>query len=144
MSSSALVGWCDVKSGIITTVFVNWDGYPSHTGKILLNHYNDEGKLRKMLALGDLSQINEEIGEKHPFDAHSIGENHAEWHAKYGKMCHAYHRDRGERAIPARLYRDLAAWQRDRETHNYLFKDGAWWYMHLNNDPVPLTAELVA
>lgn len=59
------------------SIYVHWDGYPSHHGPILLNHYNTIDKINELLALGDLSVLGDEIGEKH--DRGSKNPAHEKW-----------------------------------------------------------------
>lgn len=63
-------------------IYCHWDGYLSHNGKILLEHY-DSAKANQLVALGNLSILAQDIGNKHPFD------NHAE----FDNMCLFYGRD---------------------------------------------------
>lgn len=71
------------------SVYCHWDSYLDHNGRILLENY-DSSKANFLVALGDISSLGTEIGEKHDFDvrftAGAIGEN---WTKFYG-------RDRGE------------------------------------------------
>ena len=71
------------------SVYCHWDGYLDHNGRILLENY-DSTKANFLVALGDISSLGTEIGEKHDFDVRftkgAIGEN---WTKFYG-------RDRGE------------------------------------------------
>lgn len=78
------------EDGRYTSIYTHWDGYPSHHGPILLNGYVTEDKVRKLMALGDLSSLGESIGEKHPFDGPHDG------------VCNAYGRDRGEDGVGAK------------------------------------------
>jgi len=68
-------------------IYCHFDGYPSHNGAILTQHYNTYDKVKKLLELGDLSILNPEIGEKQDFDDRSTHNNN--W-------CLAYGRDRNE------------------------------------------------
>jgi len=83
MSTNANIGIIE-PDGTVTAIYTHWDGYPSHHGPILLEHYTDEAKVRALIALGDISSLGPEIGEPHDFDTrdHSV--------------CTAYHRDRQE------------------------------------------------
>jgi hypothetical protein len=72
------------KDGSIVSVYVHSDGYPSGVGADLLAHYTDPAKIEALIALGDISYIGDEIGEKHSFEVYDA------------KQCRAYHRDRGE------------------------------------------------
>jgi hypothetical protein len=70
----------------IHAVYLHWDGYVEHAGKVLQRSYN-RSKTRKLIALGDLSVIGDEIGNKHDFDSHDC---------RTMKSCLFYGRDRGE------------------------------------------------
>ena len=48
------------------SVYCHWDGYLEHNGAILLEHY-DSSKANQLVAMGDLSSLRPEIGERHPF-----------------------------------------------------------------------------
>lgn len=72
------------KDGIYLFIYCHWDGYYEHNGKILLEHYQDEDKIKKLIELGDLSSLGEKIGTKHDFRDNPRDE------------CNAYIRDRGE------------------------------------------------
>ena len=65
-------------------IYCHWDGYPEYNGMILLEHYTDPNKVSELMALGNLSSLGDNIGEKHAFD------NRDE------TVCTAYFRDRGE------------------------------------------------
>jgi hypothetical protein len=68
----------------ITGVYCHWDGYLSHNGKILRCYYRYPKKVAQLIALGDISSLAPDIGEKHDFDDRPEGQT------TY------YHRDRGE------------------------------------------------
>lgn len=74
--------------GDFTGSYCHWDGYPSHNGRILLEHYTTKGKVRKLIQLGDISSLDERINPLDP-DAHSFNR-------KEEGTTVAYHRDRGE------------------------------------------------
>ena len=76
------------KDGIIKSVYCHSDGYLEHNGKILNEYYKDESKVDELLAHGDISSLNENIGVKLDFDDYMSS------HEK--KQCRFYHRDRGE------------------------------------------------
>lgn len=78
--------------GSITSIYCHWDGHVDENGATLLRHYTSEEKVRALLALGDLSSLGKELGEKHDFSA-DIYER-PDW-------CLAYGRDRGEEGVEA-------------------------------------------
>jgi hypothetical protein len=115
--------------GSVTGIYCHWDGYLSHNGKILQDHYADEAKVRELIALGDISSLGEEIGEAHDFDAAPRGE------------CNAYGRDRGERDVGARTEHN---WRQFRAEHgqeyDYLFVPGKGWEVSTYNGIYELAA----
>ena len=75
------------EDGLISSIYCHWDGYPEHNGKILQEHYQDVNKIKTLIALGSLSHLAEEIGEKQDFS--NINTHKNNW-------CLAYGRDRGQ------------------------------------------------
>lgn len=70
--------------GTVKAIYVHWDGYVEGVGATLMKHYTDPNKIEALIALGSLSCLGPELGEKHKFEDHI-----EEW-------CTAHHRDRGE------------------------------------------------
>ena len=66
-------------------VYCHWDGYPSHNGKILKEHYSNSNRLDLLLSHGDMSVLGSEIGNMHDFENRDDG-----------NVCTFYGRDRGE------------------------------------------------
>ncbi len=117
------------EDGSYTGIYCHWDGYLSNNGRILAEHYNTEEKIRQLMALGDVSSLAPEIGEKHAFDnPHQWGTpEHEAWNKSYGNWCTAYGRDRGEKNCEARTYhtlRDLLG--RIGQEYDYLWENGQW------------------
>ena len=72
----------------VKAIYSHSDNYLKHTGIILDQHYQNESKVDELLAHGDVSIINENIGVKLDFmDYKSFYKN---------KQCRFYGRDRGE------------------------------------------------
>ena len=76
----------------IIGVYCHSDGYPQGVGKILQEHYRDPSKVVSLLNLGDISSLDQDIGEKHPFFDRPKG------------STTFYGRDRGDRGTAPRLY----------------------------------------
>lgn len=101
------------------TVYCHWDGYLSHNGQILQDHY-DSPKANHLVALGDLSSLRPNIeapeGIEHTFDK------------PLDDVCVFYKRDRGEDGV------EFKVCQSDQElfeTYNdceyfYIMQDGVW------------------
>lgn len=47
--------------GAFTSIYVHWDGYPDGVGATLLESYTDEDKIRKLIALGDMSSLQDTV-----------------------------------------------------------------------------------
>jgi hypothetical protein len=45
--------------GSVTAVYCHWDGYPEHNGKILMENYITEEKVRELIDLGSISSLSE-------------------------------------------------------------------------------------
>ena len=105
------------EDGTIECIYCHWDGYPEHTGNILNEHYTSEAKVRELMALGDISYIAPEIGEKHSFDKPRDG-----WTVAYG-------RDRGEGDTESIICKDLEAFIKLGEDYQYLFTKNKQWKM---------------
>ena len=115
----------EFADGTVEQVYCHWDGFLEHNGRTLQEHYSDPFKLQKLLALGGLSSLKEEIGVKHPFEAPGTY-NSPGWlahDAKFGKMCLFYARDRGE-DLEINRFKDIFEYERDgqEEEYDYILK----------------------
>ena len=77
------------------TIYCHWDGYLSHNGRVLQEHY-DSPKANMLVALGNVSSLQPNLGEKHPFSKFDTDMPDAEFENKYGNMTTFYGRDRDE------------------------------------------------
>ena len=86
-------------------------------GRILLNHYDDIEKVEQLIALGDLSLLGKEIGEKQDFDQPTD----RNWSLAYG-------RDRGEENMNATKFRNIEEYHQEnvKQQFNYLYRNGKW------------------
>ena len=88
MSTNSKIG-IQLECGKIRSVSCHWDGQHKSVGKMLHEHYQDKEKVEKLIALGSLSYLAEEVdipeGIKHSFNNPAEG------------ITVAYHRDRGEK-----------------------------------------------
>lgn len=118
-----------------TGVYCHSDGYPEGVGAMLLAHYTDPRKVEAIVALGDLSVLGEEIGEKHDFDwYHSLYSTTSAENLiavmeadPRSKMTRAYTRDRGEKCPPAKgLTAERVESSIGHDGHVYVFENGAW------------------
>ena len=93
MSTRSVIGITD-RDGNGQLIYCHFDGYPDGAGLTLLQHWQDESKVRELMALGDLSILGSEIGHQVDFDSFHNNDAH-------GIQCLAYGRDRGESNIEA-------------------------------------------
>jgi len=110
MSTNSRIGI--YENGAVKSIYCHWDGYIEHNGDILNRCYTTREEVQKLIALGDLSSLDETIGVKTDFNTPNPDQ------------CVAYHRDRGEElVISASDLEHFRTW----EEYNYVFKDGEWW-----------------
>ena len=114
MSTRSTIGVvrCD---GSKARISCHWDGYLEHNGIILYECYSDMDSLEKLLRLGNISVLGENLeAENSTFDnpaPHTVI---------------AYHRDRGE---------EWEDYHYADEDFNYTFhEDGGYWTYHTWNE----------
>ena len=96
MATRAIIAKLDDKG--VKAIYNHSDGYLEHAGRILAEHYKDESKVDKLLAHGDVSIIDENIGVKIDFN---------DYKTRYAnKQCKFYMRDRGEKYKHAEQLKD--------------------------------------
>jgi hypothetical protein len=127
-------------------VYCHFDGYLSHNGRILQEHY-DSPKANNLIALGNISSLAPNIGEKHPFEpTHDM---HPKlWERKYGNMTTFYGRDREEEGQEFKTYTSKESLV---EHFNnvwaefcYIMKDGVWYMFDQDNTELRLLSEELA
>lgn len=69
-------------------IYVHFDGYPEHTGKILLEHYNTPEKVNELIDLGNLSYLEKRVKP-------NLDESHS-YEKPITDVTIAYIRDKGE------------------------------------------------
>ena len=114
----------------LKSVYCHWDGYLEHNGRILQDHY-DSSKANHLVALGAISSLKEQIGEKHPFSGYDVTPNisYEKYGELYGKMTTFYGRDRGESDVDFTVdqsYAEFLSKDYDCEYY-YIMCDGAWY-----------------
>ena len=111
--------------GTVKYIYCHWDGYPSHNGEILKEHYKTEAKVNTLMDLGDLSILGPEIGEKQDFN-----------NKQSNNMCLAYGRDRGEKNVEANIA-PLEEIIGDQD-YVYVFDNGEWHCFNSSGDEIKL------
>lgn len=113
---------------VCKSVYCHWDGYLDFNGRILLEHY-DSSKANHLVALGDLSSLRPEIGEKHAFSkldpiGNEVREHNEDW-------CTFYGRDRGEKGTEWKVAHTFEEFFEQVENGcgewYYVMRDGEWY-----------------
>ena len=108
MGTRSMIAIQNPYSKDVRAVYCHWDGYLEHNGAILQKHYAASPKVNNLIALGDLSSLRAEIGEKHAFSQFEVAKDEVEaFKAATENMCTFYTRDRGEDA-PFKVFKSLA------------------------------------
>jgi hypothetical protein len=116
---------------IAKSIYCHWDGYLEHNGAILLEHY-DSSKANQLVALGDMSALRPEIGEKHAFSQFELeGMDREEFVRTTENMCTFYGRDRGETGVEWKVAHTFEEFFEQVDNCGgewyYVMQDGAWY-----------------
>ena len=127
MATRAIIAKLDNKG--VKAIYNHSDGYLEHAGRILAEHYKDESKVDKLLAHGDVSIIDENIGVKIDFN---------DYKTRYAnKQCKFYMRDRGEKYKQAEQLKDeneLIEFSNNCDVDFiYMFAYGYWYVYDIHN-----------
>jgi hypothetical protein len=99
-----------------------------------MEHYQDRDKVEKLIKLGAISFLEASIEkpEGHTFDTPVRG------------YTVAYHRDRKESKVPARVDAGVADFfRKDFEQYGYILtEEGEWLVAGVEDDPIPLSYAL--
>ena len=130
MATRSVIAKLDDKG--VQAIYCHNNGYLSNNGKILDQHYANEVKVDNLIAHGDVSIIDENIGVKIDFNDYKLrAEN---------KQCLFYDRDRGESNKEATNLNnetkllEFAFEECDAEVV-YMFAYGSW-YVYDNSDKI--------
>ncbi len=130
MATRSRIGMVN-ENGSITSVYCHWDGYPSHNGLLLLEHYQDPEKIKKLLALGDLSSLAPNLEPEgnvtHTFEDPTDG------------VCVFYGRDRKEKNTGYKVSANLKEFiqMSDWCDYLYIFENGEWQLVTMHQDKKP-------
>ena len=72
MATRATIAKIQKDGSGIKAIYLHSDGYLEHAGRILDEHYRDESKVDELIALGDLSAIDKNIGNKIEFGNYKL------------------------------------------------------------------------
>ena len=130
----------------VKSVYCHWDGYLSHNGRLLQDHY-DSAKANNLVALGDMSSLGRVIGEAHPFSPHTSAEDKALYEAaREAGYCTFYARDRGETGTEFKVAHTFAEFLEQADgcgaEYYYIMKDGVWYCGTTYENTHPLSKTL--
>jgi hypothetical protein len=126
----------------VKSIYCHWDGYLEYNGQILHDHY-DSAKTNMLVALGDMSSLRHELGEKHAFSkldpiGNEVREHNEDW-------CTFYGRDRGEKDTEWKVAHTfdefLEQCYDSAAEYYYIMKDGVW-YCGDTYGTTPLSTQL--
>jgi hypothetical protein len=124
------------------SVYCHWDGYLAHNGRILQEYY-DSARANHLVAMGDLSVLAPQIGEKHPFSQFDVPEAER---VNYDDWCTFYGRDRGETGTEFQVDEDFTSFLERADNcgaeYYYIMRDGVW-YCGTTYNAGPLAGKLV-
>jgi hypothetical protein len=131
----------------VKSIYCHWDGYLEHNGAILQEHY-DSAKANNLVALGDLSSLRPNIGEKHAFSQFELPADEVEaFKALTEDMCTFYGRDRGEKGVEFKVAQTFDEFMEQCDNcgaeYYYIIRDGVW-YCGDTYESTPLSKKLTA
>lgn len=133
MSTRSRIGRL-TEEGAIESVYCHSDGYLGGVGQILADYYSTEEDVKKLIALGDLSELGAVAGDKIGFDKRewSPSPRGRGW-VDQAVQCVSYSRDRGDVGQQATVSVSFDDLKREHlivsfgPDHLYLFYPGEGW-----------------
>ena len=117
--------------GSVQYVYCHWDGYPTHNGRILLEHYSSRERVEQLLALGELSSLAPRLEPTQPVLPGG-------WVGKTEEgVVAAYARERGDEPRPPLTAASLADLRAGVQYGYVLLRDGTWVYSRSHFPPPP-------
>lgn len=138
MGTRSMIAIQNPYNKTVRAVYCHWDGYLEHNGSILAKHYAASPKVNNLIALGDLSSLRPEIGEKHAFSKLEVPMDGEAYDKLYGNMTTFYGRDRGEKDVGFKVFPTLKAAEDHYTWSDYFYcfkyskaddyQSGEWFY----------------
>ena len=129
----------------VKSIYCHWDGYLEHNGQVLEQYY-DSAKANNLVALGDMSTLRPQIGEKYAFSQFDLPPEEVEAYKELTQdWCTFYGRDRGELSTwkVANTFEEFLE-QADGcgAEFYYIMKDGVWYCGTTYENTHPLSKRL--
>ena len=115
----------------VKSIYCHWDGYLSFNGRILQESY-DSARANQLIALGNLSSLRAEIGEKHAFSKFDVPTEEVEaFETLTENWCTFYGRDRGEKGTEFEVDHTFAEFLERVDgcgaEYYYIMENGQWY-----------------
>jgi hypothetical protein len=150
MSTNARIGFVDPKTSLVHSVYLHWDGYiKGGAGQTLRDHYTDLKKIRRLIALGSLSSLEQHVSPLtapkpwvNRYWVPGPGTNEKKFVTKHTyetpitDVTVAHHRDRGEPWETVKP--DVEQVMTNLNEYNYLYKAGQWYVKCYKTDWVKI------
>lgn len=141
----------EYADGTVEQVYCHWDGYLTHNGKILQEHYSNPFILRDLIDLGDISSLKPTVGTKHAFSQFELrAEEVAGFKLLTEDMCTFYGRDRGEDGVSAKKFNNFQDYKANHqyEEYEYILRavggEAVWFVADHSDEFKPLLQALIA
>ena len=123
---------------VCKSIYCHWDGYLHFNGRILQESY-DSAKANNLVALGDLSSLRANIGEKHAFSKFDLPTEEVEaFETLTENWCTFYGRDRGEKGTEHKVDHTFAEFLERVDgcsgEYYYIMENGEWYFGSMNED----------
>ena len=130
----------------VKSIYCHWDGYLHFNGRILQESY-DSARANQLVALGDLSSLRANIGEKHAFSKHDVPAEEVEaFETLTENWCTFYGRDRDEKDVAHKVDHTFAEFLERVDgsggDYYYIMENGEW-YCGSMNESEPFYKRLV-
>ena len=129
----------------VKSIYCHWDGYLEHNGQVLEQYY-DSAKANNLVALGDMSTLRPQIGEKHAFSQFDLPPEEVEAYKELTQdWCTFYGRDHGEVSVwkVANTFEEFLEQADDCGAEfYYIMKDGVWYVGTTYENTHPLSKRL--
>ena len=106
--------------GTVSQVYCHWDGYLTHNGQILVDHYDTQEKVEQLISLGSMSSLR-------PKCIPDPAKTHSSINPQDDVTTY-YSRDNSEPFVVPSLYPTVEHYKKNLqcEEYDYLFTEGQW------------------
>lgn len=117
-----------MHGNLVKSIYCHWDGYLEGVGETLLEHY-DSARANHLVALGDMSSLRADLGDKHAFS--KLDEPNVEVRVHNDNWCVFYGRDRGEKGAEHKVAHSFEEFLEQCDNcgaeYYYIMRDATWY-----------------